>query len=128
MFVLVSKKKKIFFNDCEFNKLLNLFLALLQHGADITIRNSEGKTPIDVADVSTQLVFLENYRIADVLEAARSGDEDQLLSLVTPLNVNCHASDGRRSTPLHLASGYSRSRIVQLLIQNGADVHAKDKG
>ena len=33
-----------------------------------------------------------------------------------------------QSTPLHLASGYNRTRIVQLLLQHGADVHAKDKG
>jgi ankyrin repeat protein len=47
------------------------------------------------------------------------------MSLLTPLNVNCHASDGRKSTPLHLAAGYNRTRIVQLLLQHGADVHAK---
>lgn len=62
------------------------------------------------------------------MEAARSGNEEKLLQLLNPLNVNCHASDGRRSTPLHLAAGYNRARVVQILLQNGADVHAKDKG
>ena len=57
-----------------------------------------------------------------------SGNEEKLLALLTPLNVNCHASDGRKSTPLHLAAGYNRTRIVQLLLTHGADVHAKDKG
>jgi ankyrin repeat protein len=33
-----------------------------------------------------------------------------------------------QSTPLHLAAGYNRTRIVQLILQQGADVHAKDKG
>ena len=33
-----------------------------------------------------------------------------------------------QSTPLHLAAGYNRIAIVQLLLQHGADVHAKDKG
>ena len=33
-----------------------------------------------------------------------------------------------QSTLLHLAAGYNRTRIVQRLIQHGADVHAKDKG
>ena len=33
-----------------------------------------------------------------------------------------------QSAPLHLAAGYNRTRIVQLLLQQGADVHAKDKG
>ncbi|KAJ7402341.1 Tankyrase-1 [Pitangus sulphuratus] len=60
--------------------------------------------------------------------SSRSGNEEKLMALLTPLNVNCHASDGRKSTPLHLAAGYNRVRIVQLLLQHGADVHAKDKG
>ena len=29
---------------------------------------------------------------------------------------------------MHLAAGYNRTRIVQLLLTHGADVHAKDKG
>lgn len=33
--------------------MLNLyFIALLQHGADPTIRNSDNKTPVDLANVS----------------------------------------------------------------------------
>uniref|UniRef100_H2ZNG0 Poly [ADP-ribose] polymerase n=1 Tax=Ciona savignyi TaxID=51511 RepID=H2ZNG0_CIOSA len=68
------------------------------------------------------------FKKDELLEAARGGNEDQLMDLLTPLNVNCHASDGRKSTPLHLAAGYNRVRIVNLLLQQGADVHAKDKG
>ncbi|XP_072386285.1 poly [ADP-ribose] polymerase tankyrase [Diabrotica undecimpunctata] len=107
---------------------VDVCLALLQHGADVNIRNTEGKTPLEVADVSTRPVLTGEYRKDELLEAARSGAEDRLLVLLNPLNVNCHASDGRRSTPLHLAAGYNRNRVVQLLLQNGADVHAKDKG
>ena len=33
-----------------------------------------------------------------------------------------------QSTLLHLSAGYNRVRVVQLLLKNGADVHAKDKG
>lgn len=73
-------------------------------------------------------VLVGEYKKDELLEAARSGNEEKLMSLLTPLNVNCHASDGRKSTPLHLAAGYNRTRIVQLLLQQGADVHAKDKG
>lgn len=102
--------------------------ALLQHGADPNIRNSEHKTPLDLADDITRPVLTGEYRKDELLEAARSGAEDRLLALLTPLNVNCHASDGRRSTPLHLAAGYNRCSIVQILLQHGADVHAKDKG
>ena len=33
-----------------------------------------------------------------------------------------------QSTPRHLAAGYNRVGVVKLLLQHGADVHAKDKG
>ena len=87
-----------------------------------------GKIPLDVADNTTRPVLTGDYRKEELLEAARSGNEDKILSLLTPLNVNCHASDGRKSTPLHLAAGYNRTQIVQRLLQHGADVQAKDKG
>ncbi|XP_047542178.1 poly [ADP-ribose] polymerase tankyrase [Vanessa atalanta] len=107
---------------------VDVCIALLQHGADPNIRNTEGKTPLDLADSATRPVLTGEYCAADVLEAARSGADDRLAGLLTPLNVNVHASDGRRSTALHLAAGYNRARAVRLLLQRGADVHAKDKG
>ena len=48
--------------------------------------------------------------------------------LLTPQNVNCKDSNGRNSTPLHFAAGYNRVEIVEYLLKNGANVHAKDKG
>ncbi|CAL8318004.1 unnamed protein product [Lota lota] len=71
---------------------------------------------------------LGEYKKEELLEAARSGNEEKLMALLTPINVNCHARDGRKSTPLHLAAGYNRVAAVQLLLRHGADVHAKDKG
>jgi len=58
--------------------------------------------------VVTQVVLSGEFKKDELLEAARSGNEEQLMELLTPLNVNCHASDGRKSTPLHLAAGYNR--------------------
>ncbi|KAJ8317508.1 hypothetical protein KUTeg_005412 [Tegillarca granosa] len=107
---------------------IDVCIVLLQHCADPNIRNTDTKTALDLADPSAKAVLTGEYKKDELLEAARSGNEDKLMSLLTPLNVNCHASDGRKSTPLHLAAGYNRTRIVQLLLQHGADVHAKDKG
>uniref|UniRef100_A0A4W3J876 Poly [ADP-ribose] polymerase n=1 Tax=Callorhinchus milii TaxID=7868 RepID=A0A4W3J876_CALMI len=107
---------------------IDVCIVLLQHGADPNIRNTDGKTAQDLADPSAKAVLTGEYKKDELLEAARSGNEEKLMALLTPLNVNCHASDGRKSTPLHLAAGYNRVRIVQLLLQHGADVHAKDKG
>uniref|UniRef100_A0A671M4N6 Poly [ADP-ribose] polymerase n=1 Tax=Sinocyclocheilus anshuiensis TaxID=1608454 RepID=A0A671M4N6_9TELE len=107
---------------------IDVCIVLLQHGADPNIRNTDGKSALDLADLSAKAVLTGEYKKDELLEAARSGNEEKLMALLTPLNVNCHASDGRKSTPLHLAAGYNRVRIVQLLLQHGADVHAKDKG
>ena len=41
-------------------------------------------------------VLTGEYKKDDLLESARSGNEEKLMSLLTPLNVNCHASDGRK--------------------------------
>ncbi|XP_073684338.1 poly [ADP-ribose] polymerase tankyrase-2 isoform X2 [Garra rufa] len=107
---------------------IDVCIVLLQHGAEPTIRNTDGRTALDLAEPSTKAVLTGDYRKDELLDSARSGNEEKLMSLLTPLNVNCHASDGRKSTPLHLAAGYNRVKTVQLLLQHGADVHAKDKG
>lgn len=64
------------------------------------------------------------------MEAARAGDVETARRLLRarPHLVNCRDLDGRHSTPLHFAAGYNRVRVVELLLQHGADVHAKDKG
>ena len=63
--------------------------------------------------LTLQIVLSGEFRKDDLLEAARSGNEEHLMDLLTPLNVNCHASDGRKSTSLHLAAGYNRvSKVI----------------
>ncbi len=73
-----------------------LCTALLQNGADPSIRNSDGKCPLDLAQPLAKQVLSGHYKREELLEAARVGSEDTLLSLITPLNVNCHAEDGRK--------------------------------
>lgn len=63
----------------------------------------------------------------ELLEAARTGNEESLLAALKVFDVNCRDSKGRNSTALHLAAGYNRSRIVEILLRKGADVHAQDK-
>ena len=69
---------------------------LLQCGADASIRNSDGKTALDLAEPTAKLVLSGEYKKEEVLEAARSGNEELLMALITPLNVNCHDDDGRK--------------------------------
>ncbi|CAG9534670.1 unnamed protein product [Cercopithifilaria johnstoni] len=101
---------------------------LLQQGASAQIENSDGKTPQDLADGDAKAVFTGDYRKEELLEAAKNGNEEILLSCLTPFNVNCHAVTGRKSTPLHLACGYNRVTAVKILLEKGADVQAVDIG
>ena len=41
-----------------------------------------------------------NFIGIDLLPFCRSGNEEKLMALLTPLNVNCHASDGRKVSHL----------------------------
>lgn len=79
-------------------------IVLLQQGADVNIRNADGKTAIDLADPTAKSILTGDYRKEELLEAARNGNEEKLMSLLTHLNVNCHASDGRKSTVSDLKS------------------------
>ncbi|VEL18684.1 unnamed protein product [Protopolystoma xenopodis] len=130
-------------HEAAIKNKLDVCIQLLQARADPYIKNLDGKTSIDLTDGHTRLVLLGEWHKDELLEAARSGNEEKVLSLLTPQNVNCHANDGRKSTPLHLAAGYNRlfdshltsvvffvisTKIVKLLLSRGADVQAKDKG
>ena len=69
----------------------------MQNKADCSIRNTDGKTALDLSDpISTHLVLTGEYRKEELLEAARTGNTGVLMAFVTPLNVNCHAGDGRK--------------------------------
>ncbi len=71
-------------------------IALMQNKADCSIRNTDGKTALDLSDPSAHLVLTGEYRREELLEAARTGNTEILMALLTPLNVNCHAGDGRK--------------------------------
>ncbi len=75
---------------------LSCLLALMQNKADCSIRNTDGKTALDLSDPATRLVLTGEYHKEELLEAARTGNTGVLVALVTPLNVNCHAGDGRK--------------------------------
>uniref|UniRef100_A0A8I5N8R2 Poly [ADP-ribose] polymerase n=1 Tax=Papio anubis TaxID=9555 RepID=A0A8I5N8R2_PAPAN len=112
---------------------IDVCIVLLQHGADPNIRNTDGKSALDLADPSAKAVLTGEYKKDELLEAARSGNEEKLMALLTPLNVNCHASDGRKHgacvnamdlwqfTPLHEAASKNRVEVCSLLLSHGAD-------
>lgn len=107
---------------------LDIVKLLLTHGADPHKKNRDGHCPLDlVRPEDEEIVDLLQGNIA-ILDAAKKGELGRLARLVTADNVNCRDSQGRNSTPLHLAAGYNNFEVAQYLLESGADVNAPDKG
>lgn len=107
---------------------------LLSYSVDTTIISLQGYTAAQLASENV-LKILKDPPDTDILEcqlleAAKAGDLDTVrrIVLANPHTVNCRDLDGRHSTPLHFAAGYNRVPVVEFLLENGAEVHAADKG
>ncbi|XP_059180071.1 poly [ADP-ribose] polymerase tankyrase-2-like [Centropristis striata] len=101
---------------------------LLQHGADPTRKNRDGNTPLDlVKDADTDIQDLLRGDAA-LLDAAKKGCLARVKKLCNQDNVNCRDTQGRHSTPLHLAAGYNNLEVAEFLLQHGAEVNSQDKG
>ena len=57
------------------------------------------------------VVLSGEYRKDELLEAARAGNDEKLLSLLTSMNVNCHASDGRKVCDSLTKDNHSSSHL-----------------
>ena len=97
--------------------------ALLAKGADITLANSRGITPIMAAaglgsvDADTRGFYLSE----DTQQ--RSIDS---LKLLIKAGGDINSKDSRGLTPLHEAARWGWNDVVQFLVANGADLNAKD--
>ncbi|XP_053367381.1 poly [ADP-ribose] polymerase tankyrase-2-like isoform X2 [Clarias gariepinus] len=101
---------------------------LLQHGADPTKKNRDGNTPLDlVKEGDTDIQDLLRGDAA-LLDAAKKGCLTRVKKLCSAGNVNCRDTQGRHSTPLHLAAGYNNLEVAEYLLQHGAEVNSQDKG
>ncbi|CAB1352235.1 unnamed protein product [Coregonus sp. 'balchen'] len=98
------------------------------HGADPTKKNRDGNTPLDmVKEGDTDIQDLLRGDAA-LLDAAKKGCLARVQKLCSPENINCRDTQGRNSTPLHLAAGYNNLEVAEYLLEHGADVNAQDKG
>lgn len=80
----------------------------VQHGADPSKKNRDGNIPLDmVKDGDTDIQDLLRGDAA-LLDAAKKGCLARVQKLCSPENINCRDTQGRNSTPLHLAGNVSR--------------------
>jgi len=97
--------------------------ALLAHGADITLANSRGMTPIMVAaglgsvDADTRGFYLSEDTQQRAIDS---------LTLLIKAGADVNSKDSRGLTPLHEAARWGWNDVVTFLVQNGADLNVKD--
>jgi len=96
---------------------------LLARGADITLTNSRGITPLMAAaglgsvDADTRGFYLSDDTQQRSIES---------LKLLIKAGGDVNAKDPRGLTPLHEAARWGWNDVVQFLVANGADLNAKD--
>lgn len=62
----------------------------------------------------------------DLMKAILSGDEERAMSLVDADPALVHSSDGIAATPLHIAARPVNERLIQFLLERGADPSRRD--
>lgn len=109
---------------------------LLSYNADINKLTSQGLTAEQLTTSESIKKLLINHKLISnnpefkLLDAAKNGDLETVNAILDADSrlVNCCDTDGRQSTPLHFAAGYNHPEVVKLLLEKGANIHAKDKG
>jgi ankyrin len=97
--------------------------ALLAKGADLSLANSRGMTPIMAAaglgsvDADTRGFYLSDDTQQRSIES---------LKLLIKAGADITSKDSRGLTPLHEAARWGWNEVVQFLVASGADLNAKD--
>jgi ankyrin repeat protein len=97
--------------------------ALLAKGADISMSNSRGITPLMAAaglgsvDADTRGFYLSEDTQQRAIDS---------LKLLLKAGGDVNGRDSRGLTPLHEAARWGWNDVVQFLVENGADLNAKD--
>ena len=93
---------------------------LLDLGADPTIANKDNCTPL--------LAAAGVGALGDGEEAAGTEEEAiEMVRLLLELGADVNAVDDRGETALHGAAYQSRAKLVQFLVDHGADVHIQNR-
>jgi ankyrin repeat protein len=61
----------------------------------------------------------------DIHAAAKAGDNDEVAAILSMDNRLTRAVDADGWTPLHLAAHFGHAEVVETLLANNADVHAR---
>ncbi len=97
---------------------------LMSHNANAFAKDKNGRIP-------TQIAFEKDHiRVSNLLlplhAAAKTGNLEQVRSLLEKYPESINHKDPLGRTPLHAAIRYDQASVVELLIETGADQNALD--
>jgi ankyrin repeat protein len=94
---------------------------LLEHGADVSVRNTKGRTPLWCV-VKTPELVRNDIEYSDYLQRFHI----DVVQLLLRKGADIKAKDDSMKTPLMAAAQDGMSYLVQLLLKQGADVTPAD--
>ena len=71
--------------------------------------------------------FDEEILVQAMIDAAAKGNKEKIIKILATKKVNINQGDYDNRTPLHLAAAEGHFNIVQFLVENNADINAKDR-
>ncbi len=103
-----------------FSADLELCKLLLEHGADPKIKSSDGETMVEAA---AALGFIQGYS-----KGKPPAERLEVVKLFVGLGADVNDADDYGITPLMAAANYGDTKIIQYLVDQGADLAAYDLG
>lgn len=142
--ILLQRQKKINFNECDSNGNGILHFAvkmsdhtvvgkILKKGADPNLKDDFGKTALFYAtscdNIKILRVLLQCKKIKLNIESnGKTAVDNAVLSgnlVAVKMLIKKDAKTARRKKTLYLAAEHGHTKIVQYLIEHGADVNGK---
>jgi ankyrin repeat protein len=124
---------------------VNMMRLLVNNGADLTLKDANGQTPLHVAAEKARIeratfllecgadveakdrngstpLHLATHRVDTYSYRRDEDDAQEMVRLLLQNGANVDAADWHGYTPLHWAENV---HVIKLLVDNGADVHVK---
>jgi len=109
---VVDKNHSTLLHRASYNGNVKVAQLLLEHGANVNMRNEEGHTPL--------------HRVLAGLDDDIGDYFFDTIQLLLEHGADVDALDGAQSTPLHVASEDGSARATRLLLEHGANIHLKN--
>ena len=116
------------------NKNYEMCKLLVKFGADVNLLNFDDQSPLNVAEVNGEFSICKllvrkrkekRIRYKKALHICAKENDIEIFKIHLKSN-NVNETDEKMRTPLHVAMIFASDALCNLLLINGADIHAKD--